>query len=86
MLLKIFSIYDTKAEAYNQPFFMTTIGQATRAFADEANNPNSNLSKHPEDYTLFEIGVFDDEDASVSMLVAPKSLGTALEHVSRGQA
>lgn len=86
MLNKIFSVYDTKAEAFNTPFFMSTLGQATRGFADEVNNPNSLLSKHPEDYTLFELGEYDDSNASFTLLPSPKNIGLALEFVNRGQA
>ena len=86
MKLKIFSIYDVKAEAFNTPFFMHTNGQAIRGFTTEASNLESLIGKYPEDYSLFELGEFDDSNASITLLTAPKSLGTALEYVSRGQA
>ena len=59
MKLKIYSIHDTKAEAYNTPFFQQTHGMAERIFTDESNNPESNLNKHAEDFTLFYLGEFD---------------------------
>lgn len=86
MIHKLFAIYDSKAEAYNTPFCFNTIGQATRAFTDEAQNPQSSIAKHPEDFTLFELGSFDDSSASFELHATPKSIGTALEFVSRGQA
>lgn len=79
MTLKIFAIYDSKAEAYNQPFFMGTKGQALRAFTDEINNSQSMISKHPADYTLMEIGEYDDSTGQLSPLPAKINLGTAIE-------
>ncbi|WNK14673.1 MAG: nonstructural protein [Microvirus sp.] len=66
MTLKIFAIYDTKACAYGIPFFMSTEGQARRAFQDLANDNTSNISKHPEDYSLHYLGDFDDTHAEIT--------------------
>lgn len=85
MIHKMFAIYDSKAEAYNTPFFFSTIGQATRAFTDEISNSRSQLHAHPEDYALFELGSYDDSSATFDLLPAPKSLGLASEFVVRGQ-
>lgn len=87
MITKLFAIWDTKAEAFNLPFFCHTNGQAIRSFTTEASNPESMLAKYPEDYALFELGTYDDSNATFNLLPAPKSLGTAQEYVtSRGQA
>lgn len=85
MKYKMFAIYDSKAEAFNTPFFFPTIGQATRAFSDEVSNQRSMLSSHPEDYALFELGTYDESNASIELLPAPKSIGLALDFVQRGQ-
>ena len=80
MKLKIFSIFDAKAEAFNTPFFFNMTGQATRAFQDLVADPQSAISKHPEDYTLFEIGEFDTDTANVTPLPTPHSLGLGIEY------
>ncbi len=80
MKSKMFVIYDSKAEAYLQPWFLTTEGQAKRAMADCVNDKDHNFGRHPEDYTLFEIGEFNDQDARVEWN-APKSLGNGIEYV-----
>lgn len=85
MMQKVFAVYDQKSEAYMRPFFMNTKGQAIRAFADELESENSQLAKHPEDYTLFEIGSYDDSRGHLEALSAPESLGTALELKSRSE-
>lgn len=79
MLQKIFSVYDSKAEAYMSPFFMVATGQAIRSFVDTATDAASQLGKHPEDFTLFELGTYDDLTAEFCIYPTPKSLGLALE-------
>lgn len=80
MTLKIFAVRDTKTEAYMQPFFMNTRGQAIRAFSDEVANEKSQFSKHPEDYILFEIGAYDDSNGTL-IPSEPTSLGCAIDFV-----
>lgn len=78
MELKIFSVYDSKVEAYLTPFFFPSRGHALRHFGDLANDPSSLLCKHAADFTLFELGHFDDSNAM--LLVADHvNLGKALE-------
>lgn len=87
MKLKVFSVFDVKIGAYNVPFFCQSRGQAVRMFGDQASDPQSNLCKHAEDFTLFEIGEYNDETAKVESLDVPVPIGTALELKSRvGQA
>lgn len=77
MILKIFSVFDNKAEAFARPFFVNTTGAAVRAFSDEANRADSDLCKHPQDFGLFELGEFDDATGLFTMPQAPKHLGLA---------
>jgi len=81
MIHKIFSIYDSKAVTYNTPIFLPQEGQAIRIFDDMVNRTDSEIGKHPEDYTLFTLGDFNDETGLITSLNTPKSLGTALEFV-----
>ncbi len=60
MIHKVFTIYDSKSEAYLQPFFLLTRGQAVRAIRDCVSDRDHQFGRHPEDYTLFELGTFDD--------------------------
>lgn len=81
MILKMFSVYDSKLEAYMQPFFAQTKGHALRLWSDNVNDPSTNNPwfKHPADFTLFEIGEFDDNTGRVKQYEVNSSLGTALE-------
>lgn len=80
MIVKMFCIYDSKAEAYMQPFFFQATGLAIRAFEDLVRDDKSNISKYPQDFTLFELGTFDDQTAKLDLYVTPMSLGVALQY------
>lgn len=79
MLLQAFTVFDSKAEAYLPPFYMSTKGQAVRAFTDSANDPNHAFHKHPEDYTLFLVGTWDDATAFIHLEKTPVPIGKAIE-------
>lgn len=81
MLLQIFSVYDSKIQAFTKPFFDHHVGAAVRAFEDEANKPDSALHKFPEDFTLFHVGTWDDSECEFDLLKAPVSLGKALSYI-----
>lgn len=53
------SVYDMKAEAWHNPMFFMSNAQAMRAFGDAVNSDESEFGKHPEDFALFAVGVFD---------------------------
>lgn len=80
MKLKIFCVYDCKVEAFLTPFFMSTKGEALRAWGTTVNDPSTNFFKYPGDYTLFELADFDSLTAAIVPHSAKVSLGTALEH------
>lgn len=82
MRYKIFTVYDSKAEAYLQPFFSPAVGLAVRSFSDAVNTKDHQFSKHAADYTLFEIGAYDDVTCTITMLPAKVSLGSANEFLN----
>ncbi len=75
---RIFVVFDSKASAYLPPFFMPEAGQAVRVFSDMCNDSGHAFGKHPEDYTLFEIGTFDDRAGTLLMLKASITHGVGL--------
>lgn len=64
--MKIFSIYDSKAKAYLQPFFSPNHATAIRDFAEAVNEEKSNFHKHSGDYTLFAIATFDEHTGKIT--------------------
>lgn len=79
-MLKIFTVYDSKAEAYLQPFFAPTIAVAIRSFTKAADNPSHDFHHFPGDFTLFELGEWDEQAGTTFMYDAQVSLGLALHH------
>lgn len=78
MRMLAFTIYDSKAECFAKPFFDVTIGSAIRSFADAVNGGEEGpWAKHPEDYTLYKCGYFDDAMGKFTT-EEPESLGTAM--------
>lgn len=76
--LRVFAVHDSKAEAFLQPMFFLTRGQAMRAFLDALEDEKHEFNKHAEDYTLFEIGEFDQGSGEMLPLKAIVSIGNAL--------
>lgn len=60
MRLCVVSVFDSAAQAFGRPVFVAAPGQALRSFQDEVNKGEGDLSKHPEDFTLYQLGWFDD--------------------------
>lgn len=79
--MKIFSIYDSKAEAYITPFFSPTTATAIRQFEQACNDQNTDFHKFAGDYTLFEIGNFDEFTAKIDTPQSIINLGLALTFI-----
>jgi len=60
MKLNAYTIYDVASGVYMRPFFSQADGQAVRGFKDIATDADHEVGKHPEDYTLYRIGSFND--------------------------
>ncbi len=78
MNFRIFCVFDSKARAYLPPFFLPEAGQAVRSFKDACNDKAHAFGQHPEDYTLFEIGTFDDREGKLLQLKASITHGVGV--------
>lgn len=76
MILKMYAVFDSATEMYGRPFFMVADGQAMRSFKDQVNakDATNELSNHPDDFTLFALGDFDDNTGRFRVLDVPSSL------------
>ena len=79
MKVRLYSIYDQCAKAYNQPLFMLSDEVAQRSFTDAVNDPETNFFKHPSDYTMFYLGEFDDSSGTFELASQPIKIVGALE-------
>lgn len=66
MKIGVFSAWDRKTGVYTMPFYAVTRGQAQRTLADGMQEPNSIVGRHPEDFQLFQVGTFDDDQGEMS--------------------
>ena len=81
MKVNIYSIHDSKAQAYGQPFLLHTDGLATRSYIQAVTKQDSLYAKNPLDYTLFRIGVYDDETSLIKSEAPPEMLLTAMQAI-----
>lgn len=79
MIHKMFTIFDSKAEAFLPPFFLPTKAMAVRVFTDCVNDEEHNWGKHPEDYTLFQLGNWNDSSAVIEMDEPKIAVGNGME-------
>jgi len=82
MKLRIFSVYDDKAKAFLPPFFLPEQGMAARTFSDCCNSDQHQFGANPADYTLFELGDFNQESGHIEPH-PPTSLGNGVIFVSQ---
>lgn len=75
--LKIFSSYDNKAKIWSRPMFAPNEGSMLRSWADIANDKSHPIGQHPEDYTLYIIGEFDEFEGTFLIHETRTSLGLA---------
>ena len=82
--MKLFAIRDTKVEAFLYPFTARTVGQAVRMTSDLVNQKGHQFNEHAEDYSLFEVGTFDESTAVITSDV--RVVGPLVNYRIGGQA
>lgn len=76
---KVFSVYDSKSMVYDQPWLAPNKGAALRAVLDVLKDPNHHFSKWPSDFTLFEIGEWDEQTGTLTPHLAKINCGVMIE-------
>lgn len=80
MKLQVMCAYDSKARAFLMPFYTSQVAVGVRSFAEAANTPTHQMYHHPEDFTLFHLGTFDDDNATFEFLQPYVNLGLAAQY------
>jgi len=78
----LFTVYDSAAGLYLDPFVAPSIEFALREFRSIINQEGHQFNKFPEDYTLFHIGEFNPNNALLEG-IGPTSLGVAITFVQQ---
>ena len=73
----IYSIYDSCTGVYCTPFVMENDNAALRCFSDYCIYPDTSLSKHPEDYSLYCLGDYNKKTGLLVSLNNPRLLAKA---------
>lgn len=75
----VYSVFDSKAEAYLPPFTLKNDALALRAFVGALTDDNHVFSKHSADYTLFRVGSWDESKGLLIPLKSHSNLGNGLQ-------
>lgn len=79
MQLQVFSLFDSKAKAYTQPYFMPQKGQALRSLDGIVNNPQTEVYKYPDDFKLYKLADYDNLSGKFIPLQEPEFIANAVE-------
>lgn len=77
MILHVFAIHDRQGEFYSNPFFLPHAGLARRTFAEMARDPDNQVGRYPADFSLYELGTFDNVKCQFALGV-PSFICTAI--------
>jgi len=76
--MKLFSMYDVKAQSFGQPFAESSTINAIRGFEIAVNDDTkSTLARFPDDFCLMELGDFDQNTGTITVPPHPLNLGSA---------
>jgi hypothetical protein len=76
---KLFTILDTKVGAYLAPFILRNKAEAFRGIMECMKQPDHGFAQYPEDYTLFEIGEWDENTGTIIPYEAKISITNLLD-------
>lgn len=81
MQSKMYTIRDSKAEIYGNPFYQKSHGEAERNFKSLTNDGKSTVNQYPEDFDLYYLGIYDDQTGKMETLDTPQHVvkATALK-------
>lgn len=85
-VLRMFSLFDAGVGAFLKPFWSDHKENALRSLrqlVNDKSNPDNMVANHPDQFVLFEIGVFDSVTGVFSSHLTPQSLGNCIEFVTR---
>lgn len=80
MITVIVSLFDKKSRVYKNPFFVANTEVAVRSLGGAVNAKEpSDLTQFPEDFSLHQIGTFDDETGVITPIGAPVHICNAIQ-------
>lgn len=82
MMFTVCAVRDLAVGIFLQPFTVRSSGEAVRSFVDTVNDGSKGnlMNSHPEDYELYELGLYDDSAARYVLHADPVRLARGLDH------
>lgn len=71
----LITIRDRAVEAYMPLGSVRAEGEALRIFTDLLSDPKQQHSQHPDDYDLYIVGKFNDQDGTITPETPPRKIG-----------
>jgi len=72
--MKLFTIYDSKCEAYEPPISIKSTGEALRAVEIAVKEPDHRFCKYKADLTLYELGEFNEQTGLLHLYETKKHI------------
>lgn len=72
---KIYTVKDKKSDSYGQIFTMKTDGLAIRVMQNAVDNPNSEIAKYREEFSLYCVGEYDETSGLIKGYEDIKCIG-----------
>ncbi len=66
MKTNIYSIYDTASGIYQKIIQARADGEVMREFQNMCDDESHPVGQHPEDYSIFRLGQFNDQDGFIT--------------------
>ena len=80
----LYAIFDRASGIYDGPLRGQADGVVVRQFCDMCVGGEHEVAKHPEDFTLFKIGVWNDGTAEIES-VSPEKLINGAEAIAQSK-
>lgn len=78
-ILQVTAVYDSVAETYFPPVFVPSKGVGIRSFQDAVLASDTQFAKHPQHFSLFYLGSYDQATAQFKLDKSPSLLLNAWE-------
>lgn len=79
MKKSMFTVVDSAAEIFGNPFYMTNKAVAIRDFHFACGDKTTQIGRNPEDFHLMYLGEFDDVLCTFDLLPSPERIATGFQ-------
>lgn len=83
MAKKIVCVRDSKTEVFGVPVVTVNLADAERMFKDLVLDSSNAIGKHPEDYTLYCLGSFDETIGAIDVSGCPFAVCSGSDFVNK---